>query len=196
MRIGFDCDGVLAGYNRAAAILLTNTSRRKLIPESFNDETSPTWYWPQHFGYTEAEVAAMWDVIKTSRDFWANLVPLQGMATLQSRWKAIHEAHHDIVFATARPGLDALTQTKYWLHKQGCSYANVTITSEKGQFCLDHHVDCYIDDRWSNIVDVTEKAPNTRAYLLNRNYNIDVHNPTAKYIRVPTVAAFFEAEGL
>lgn len=193
MRIGFDVDGVLADFVAGYQNLTVNlTGRDTFGPRDIFDP--PCWDWPQYRGYSDAEMKAVWTYIKESRDFWATLGYDPGMLVLRQRWAAIHAAHHDVVFATARPGLDAHIQTKYWLHKFGCSYANVTITSEKGQFCLDSHVDAYIDDRWDNIVDVTRKSPSTRAYLLHRTYNISIDDPS--YTRVPSVEAFFQAEGL
>jgi len=193
MRIGFDIDGVLADFVAGYQSLTVALTGKDLFqPGDIFDP--PCWDWPQYRGYSKEEMAAVWAYIKSSRNFWASLGPDPGMEALRSKWVEIHAAHHDVVFATARPGLDSLIQSKYWLHKYGCSYANVTITSEKGQFCADSHVDCYIDDRWDNIVAVTRESPTTRAYLLNRTYNLAIDGPS--YIRVPTVEEFFRLEGI
>lgn len=194
MRIGWDIDGVLANFDRSAAEVLKAVSGRNLLPPDFDEHTSPTWHWPQHFGYSESEVKALWDAIAIDPDFWANLEEVSGMETLRCRWRTLLAAGHDMVFATARLGKDPLIQTKYWLHKHGCSYANVTITKEKGQFCADYFVDAYIDDRLQNIQDVVRKSPATRAYLLNRLHNAAPIG--SGYIRVPTIEEFLRLEGI
>jgi hypothetical protein len=158
----------------------------------------PCWDWPQYRGYTDAEMKVIWDIIKQSPDFWANLMPDPGMSQLNWRWPKIYAAHHDVVFCIDRPGLDPLIQTKYWLHKYGCTYANVTISNQKGQFCADSHVDCYIDDRLRNVLDVVQKSPATRTYLLDRSYNRATETSLGDigYTRVPSVEAFFQIEGI
>jgi hypothetical protein len=70
----------------------------------------------------------------------------------------------------------------------------VAITSEKGFFCLDHHVNCYIDDRLENILDVIKTSPTTRAYLLDKTYNKSTDD--SGYTRVDSVEQFFHLEGL
>jgi len=193
MRIGFDIDGVLANFIAAyQGVIIASTGLDRFGPTDIFDP--PCWDWPQYRGYTEAEIKSVWAIIKQSPDFWANLKPDPGMTQLSRRWAQIHALHHDVVFATDRPGLNPLIQTKYWLHKYGCTYANVTISNQKGQFCADSHVDCYIDDRWDNIVAVTRESPSTRAYLLNRSYNLAIDD--ASYTRVPSVEEFFRIEGL
>jgi len=193
MRIGFDIDGVLANFIAAyQGIIIAGTGKDLFGPTDIFDP--PCWDWPQYRGYTPEEIKSIWAVIKQSPDFWAMLKPDPGMSQLSRRWAQIHGAHHDVVFATDRPGLNPLIQTKYWLHKYGCTYANVTISNQKGQFCADSHVDCYIDDRWDNIVAVTRESPSTRAYLLNRSYNLAIDD--ASYTRVPSVEEFFRIEGL
>lgn len=193
MRIGFDIDGVLANFIASyQGLTIASTGKDLFGPTDIFDP--PCWDWPQYRGYTDAEMKSVWAIIKQSPDFWANLRPDPGMTLLGRKWAEIHAAHHDVVFATDRPGLDPLIQTKYWLYKHGCSYANVTISNQKGQFCADSHVDCYIDDRWDNIVDVTRKSPSTRAYLLNRAYNLAIDDPS--YTRVPSVEEFFRLEGI
>jgi len=193
MRIGFDIDGCLANFIAAyQGLIIARTGKDLFQPGDIDNP--PCWDWPQYRGYSDAEMKEVWAVIKQSPDFWANSKPDPGMTGLSRRWAAIHAAHHDVVFATDRPGLDPLIQTKYWLHKYGCTYANVTISNQKGQFCADSHVDCYIDDRLDNIIDVTRKSPSTRAYLLDKTYNKSPND--SGYTRVDSVEQFFHLERL
>lgn len=197
MRIGFDIDGVLANFVADYQNLHIAVGKEdRFGPDDINNP--PCWDWPTYRGYTPEVTKGVWSIIKTSPDFWASLGTDPGMEALRSRWADIHKAHHDVVFCTDRPGIDTVVQTKYWLHKHGCSYANITVSSQKGQFCADSHVDCYIDDRLQNILDVVQRSPTTRAYLLNRSYNQQTETSLGDigYTRVPTVEEFFRLEGI
>jgi FMN phosphatase YigB (HAD superfamily) len=192
MRIGFDVDGVLANFNAAYMRLVTEVTGRNLFPKDYEPHT---WNYPETFGYTKDEVTETWRRIGLDPEFWYRLSPLPGAYTLQDNWRKILDAGHDVVFATARPGLNPEMQTAAWLRNVGVTYTDVTVTNGKGPFCLDRYVDCYIDDKLENIQDVVKTSPATRAYLLDRAYNAADDFPR-RYVRVPTVEAFFVAEGL
>ncbi len=195
MRIGFDIDGVLADFNTSYIALVKTLTERNLFPDGY---FPTTWNYPESLGYTNGEVAGTWDYIKKDPEFWYSLQPLPGALVLCENWRRILDAGHDVVFATARPGLTSLEQSVAWLRNIGCTYTDVTITSAKGQFCLDRFVDCYIDDRKENVIDVCKTSPTTRTYLLDAPYNTGSEGGAecAPYTRVPSVEAFFVAEGL
>ena len=193
LRLGFDVDGVLADFDHGYAPRIVQVSNRNLFPpEGVVDP--PCWHWPQHWGYTNAEVNATWDAIKQDPEFWYRLNELPGAAVLRENWRKLLGAGHDVVFATARLGIQPELQTAAWLRNIGVTYTDVTVTSHKGQFCLDRYVDCYVDDRLENVQDIVKTSPATRTYLLNRAHNA-VPADTG-YTRVPSVEAFFIAEGL
>ncbi len=191
MRIGFDIDGVLANFHAGFIPLIQKVSGRDLFPANYEPTT---WHYPQLLGYTEAEVKAAWDHISEDPEFWYRLESLPEAKTLTDNWRKILDAGHDVVFATARLGIACDMQTAAWLRNIGCTYTDVTITKDKGRFCVDRFVDCYIDDRLENVQDVAKTAPATRTYLLHRVLNAAPVD--SGYTRVPSIEAFFVAEGL
>jgi hypothetical protein len=197
MRIGFDIDGVLANFVKGYQDLTVKVTGRDLF-HSNDILDPPCWDWPQFRGYTKEEMSfssgPVWGAIKSDPEFWYRLEEDPGAAVLRANWRKILDAGHDVVFATSRFGINPDMQTAAWLRNIGATYTDVTVTSDKGQFCLDRFVDCYIDDNLDNIKNVSKTSPATRTYLLNRAYNADTDFPC--YLRVPTVEAFFVAEGL
>jgi hypothetical protein len=161
-------------------------------------ENPPCWDWPQFRGYTKEEMSfstgPVWGAIKSDPEFWYRLEEDRGAAVLRENWRKLLDAGHDVVFATSRFGIAPDMQTAAWLRNMGCTYTDVTVTSDKGRFCADRYVDCYIDDNLDNVKNVLRTSPATRTYLLSRAYNAAPAD--TGYTRVPSVEAFFMAEGL
>jgi hypothetical protein len=190
LRIGFDVDGVLARFETAYQRACVATTGRDLFPNELPPEGPPVWDWPQWYGYSEAEVKAVWTKIKASHTFWLNLSPMPGAATVKlllpdmQRW-------HDIYFITNRVGVDAKWQTETWLQVHlGCEVPTVLITPYKGAASATLSLDIYIDDNLDNIRDVQEVSPTTRSYLLDRAYNRQGRVDR----RVRTVGQMFDLE--
>lgn len=171
MKIGFDCDGVLADFARSYQRPTIETTGKNLFAPT--DETDqPCWDWPQFRGYTDEEMAAVWDKIKASSTFWLSLHPLPGASVLKMllpdlvRW-------HDIYYCTSRRnGVDTKWQTELWLQLNvEHALPTVLITSEKGLAAKTLGLDVYVDDNYDNVLDVATHSPTTRTYLLNATYN-------------------------
>ena len=188
MKIGFDIDGVLASFIPAYQRLFVETTGRNTFHPN-DDKDPPCWNWPQYRGYTKEEVDLVWARIKASRDFWLSLGETQHCSTLRmciadlNRW-------HDIYFVTNRVGVDVKWQTEQWLMLHlGIEGPTVLISSMKGLCARALKLDCYIDDNLDNANDVitqtlpstraqrgtapVNEQPDTRVYLLNRNYNYE-----------------------
>jgi len=210
MRIGFDVDGVLASFEKGYAELIMKTSGRDLFPTNprpwhpFGEP--PTWYWTQHFGYTNEEDAAAWKAIKSDPTFWENLEALPGAKDLYSA-KNLWVPANEIYFITNRMGIDPKRQTERFLYRKlVVNNPTVLISEEKGAACKALHLDCYIDDKDSNVADAAsarwllkgdkplQPTGRTRVYCLDKPYNQDING--SDYTRVKTVREMLEAEGL
>lgn len=185
MIIGCDIDGVLADFNTSFIQRVINVTGRDLFPVRPFD--IPCWNYPQHYGYSEAEVSSVWESIKADGMFWEQLPAYEGTAaaiqTLEER-RRVHG--DDIYFVTARPGIAAKGQTERWLMSHGVYHPTVIISNQKGNVCEALKIEAYIDDRWENALDVAIKpAPysppclqqpvwassSTKSYLMVRPWN-------------------------
>ncbi len=173
MKIGFDVDGVLADFNRSFIERVIAVTGKDLFPLRPFD--IPTWDYPQHYGYTDAECSAVWENIKADATFWYQLFPYDGVPEFLSK---LHSGNHDIYFITSRPGIQAKAQTENWiefhnfgLKTEAFSYPTVLISSDKGRCAVALKLDLYIDDRTENCLDVNHSSPATKVVMLARPWN-------------------------
>lgn len=174
--IGCDIDGCLADFNERYIPLLVHVTGKNLFG---TDPTSPAfppyWDYPQAYGYSYAEVAATWKVIKKQEHFWQDLLPLQGATEALTTLADARLEGHDIYFLTARPGRNAKMQSEYWLQQWGMPIPTVLITEDKATFVIELGIDAYIDDRLSNanqvMREVRLRRRNTRVYLKAAPHN-------------------------
>lgn len=171
VRIGFDIDGVLAdfctAYEREVVAVAGGVN---LFQPWAMCEGPVTWNWPEHYGYTKEIVSSVWAKIKKSNDFWWTLGPMPEME-LFANWFEKSQHRHEIYFVTARPGREVKHQTEEWLWRHLSITPTVLISDQKGEVCHAMNLDLYVDDKAENIHDVVLKAPNTKAYLIDRAYN-------------------------
>ena len=215
MKIGIDVDGVLASFEEGYAKLIIAVTGKDLFPEPkpwWPTGCPPVWFWTQHFGYTQAEDSATWKAIKESPDFWQKLKILPGAYTLRNLFQKYgFLKSHDIYFVTNRLGIRPKEQTERWLREHlGLSRPTVLLSEEKGLIAKGLHLDCYIDDKDSNVLDVAKNAVwaklgaegpviyRTRTYCLNKDYNkgMPESNSATPYTRVDSVEEFLQLEGL
>lgn len=191
MRIGFDIDGVLANFIPRYEEMFVFETGRNDFPPIDPVNSVPIWNWPDLYGYTSAETRAVWQRIKTNNAFWSTLNPTPEFS-LFARWFYHNEVRdHEIYFVTSRPGINPKLQTEEWFYKHlGCP-TTVLISEEKGEVCHALNLDLYVDDKAENIRDVTLKAPNTKAYLIDRAYNRHM----ATGIRIASLEEFLQVAG-
>lgn len=188
MKIGFDVDSVLADFQTRYIELHIRLSGKNLFPRDVVADPSmnvPTWYYPQFFGYTDAEDRAVWDAIRSDSKFWMLLPILPGV---QEALRSLNPHAHDIYFITDRSGIEAKRQTEHWLVRTGYnSWPTVLISKEKAAVCKALKLDAYIDDKLENVNAVAETE--TASYLITRGWNqkglLD-----ERVIRVATVKEF------
>jgi 5'(3')-deoxyribonucleotidase len=111
---------------------------------------------------------AIWDVIRTTPDFWVGLKPIERNAVrrlhalmLENRW--------EVFFITQRPATQGDTvqrQTQRWLHEQGFDMPSVLVLSgSRAGIAASLSLDYYVDDDAANCVDVTS-ASHARSILI------------------------------
>jgi 5'(3')-deoxyribonucleotidase len=163
--LGIDIDGVLADFNNGFAERLRSITGRDLLPE---DVTSPpTWNWPQHYGYTDPEVAATWEHCWKDDEFWRDL---SALGRVDEFFDDIIYGN-DIYFITARIGVDVKRQTEDWLEMYGFQSPTVLIAYDKGPLAKALKLTHFIDDRDKNCEEVADLSPQTQVFLLDRDYN-------------------------
>lgn len=195
MRIGFDIDGVLAHFEAGYEKLIVEVTGKNLFPWEPGQNRcggSPVWDWPQHFGYTNEEVSAVWQRLKDSGTFWLDLDEMPGAAELRAVKHRL--TTHDVYYCTSRVGLDCKWQTEMWLGQHINELTpTVLITSEKGLACRVLKLDAYIDDNFDNAQNVVSDSPKTRVYLLDADYNRLV-GLEPSVTRVQSVSEFLSRE--
>jgi uncharacterized HAD superfamily protein len=167
--IGVDVDGVLADFNTAFIDLVVHLTERDLFPKRPFD--IPTWNYPEHYGYTAAELSAVWEEIKSNDWFWAKLPSYPDVVRSMLYLTACQRQGDDVYFITSRPGLCAKRQTESWIWERAGYRPTVLISSHKGLCANALELDAYIDDRWENVYDVATVRRDMRVVLLNRPWN-------------------------
>jgi 5'(3')-deoxyribonucleotidase len=172
MRVGVDIDGVLADFNSAFIALIVKHTGKDLFPPRPFD--IPIWNYPQHFGYTDAEVNECFDLVKKDSMFWLNLRPYAGT------YDVLRGLYFDyLYFITDRPGVDTKYQSEEWLKEHGLEDTpTVLVSPNKGLLAKCLKLDYYIDDKVENCIDVLQQSPDTKCYMQARTWNHPVRGVT------------------
>lgn len=167
MRLGLDIDGVLCNFNARFVQEVIRVTGRNLFPQDCAPDTFPTvWDYPETFGYTDAEMKAVWKAIRSSLTFWQECDLLADAYFLPQL-----EAAHDIYFITARPGLQVKRQTELWLAKAGIEWPTVLLAQEKGPAVRALELDVFVDDKPENVLDGKVWRKRCKSLLFDRPYN-------------------------
>lgn len=183
MRIGFDVDGVLADFNTGFIKRVIHVTGVDLFPPRPFD--IPMWDYPQHYGYTEAQVNAVWENIKADATFWRRLPEYPGTESfLFGTIESLDREGNDVYFITSRPGIAAKKQTENWIRAAGLNWMEPTvlISSAKGLCAHALRLDIYVDDRWENCLDVVATSEGTKVYLLDQPWNQERSHPAIERI--------------
>jgi uncharacterized HAD superfamily protein len=176
VRIGFDIDGVLADFATDYQNLVIQVSGKNLFAPT-DAMNPPCWDWPEYRGYTKETMKEVWGCIVPSNTFWYGLLPFADSIQTMTMLLRELEHRHDVYYVTSRPGATVKRQTEAWLMRY-LPYAEsgltptVIISSEKGLVARALKLDAYVDDNLDNIKGVLKESPKTRAYLLDKSYNL------------------------
>lgn len=199
MKVGIDIDGVLADFNAAYIQRVIDVTGHDLFPPRPFDIL--TWNYPESYGYTGAEIKAVWASIMLDANFWYNLAEYETTSEDIKALISLMVSGNDVYFVTARPGIVAKMQTELWLRNiiSALTLAPVTatvlITSHKGLAARTLELDAYIDDRWENAIDVAAIIEHgnpigiskTRTFLLSRTWNTEYDVRSYGITRVSSV---------
>lgn len=181
LKIGFDVDGVLANFVEASEKVIIQMTGKNLFPQYEGERGPATWNWPVYYGYTQEEMDAAFKRIAEKPGFWTGLNPLSGAKELADAWHALY-FDADVYFVTNRSGPAAKTETEWWLEQQGIQRPTVLISKAKGAVAAALKLDAYIDDNFDNALDVRAASPNTKNFLLVRQYNEQFWNEETNII--------------
>lgn len=175
LRLGFDMDGVLADF--VTAFL---TISNKLYGTSY---TKKDWtQWSATNLYTDAQQDKVWDIIRTTKEFWYKLEPLEHGALLDAA-----ERKHNLYFITSRvyvPGRSIEQQSAGWLLlNKRLTFPTVLVVSDadhKQALCRDLQLDAFIDDKASTVEQINKAG--VLCYVYDQPYNSGVKAPRVSKI--------------
>lgn len=174
MRIGIDIDGVLANFWEAYERLFIEVGGDLFGDRKWPAQEPQVWDWPYEFGYTKTQTKLVWKKIEENPYFWMELNPLAEFEPFRE-WITDNDKD-EIYFITDRPGQYTKLQTECWFGAREIPYATVLVSSQKGLCAQALNLELYIDDKTENIMAVQIDSPTTKAYLLNRPYNLAARN--------------------
>jgi len=175
--IQFDVDGVLADFDLGYRTLYQELYGGEMLPR-------PT-RWNQSGDHH------VWQEIKKSHIFWANLSPLASWKELEQ----INRLHRkaDVYFVTHRMGIHPKVQTEFWLQSWGILSPTVIVSGLKAEIAKGICATHAIDDKFGNAYMVSCHSRETKSYLLDAPYNqVDHEIVGGSVTRVKSVAEFLE----
>jgi uncharacterized HAD superfamily protein len=181
--VGVDIDGVVADFNKEFLRI-----SRKLLgkPEKGFKVTNFHYH---KCGWTEAEANRVIKWMRHTPDFWTTLEPLDKISKLRK-----YENKLNLFYITARFSTDGLPtnyQTEQWLRERlGLSEPYAIVSEKKGDEAVALDLDYYLDDRDINCVDVADKLPSCKTYILTQPWNEKFTDKRIK--RVASVNEFIE----
>lgn len=190
MKLGIDCDGVLADWNTSFIRRTIEVTGKDLFGPDFIPRE---WEYPTAVGYTEDDLRAVHDSIVSDASFWRGLEQYHGEKVIQALAALdLYQARGEgeVYFITNRFGYLTKWQTEKWLKSHAMSDPTVLITTHKGLTAKALNLDAYIDDKLENIEDVvTHTGITCMPFLCDRPWNqaprdfIDTHEiPVVKSV--------------
>lgn len=161
--ISFDLDGVLANFTRN----FTRIANRLFKTPIGDSHSQESWMFEDYppLGLDKAKCDEVWKVIKSSKDFWANLDPLNPSIMFSI------EKIKNKIFITNRPGELPREQSVAFLERWGVYEPKVIVAADKGPVALTERVTAHLDDYYPNVLDIHRVVPSAYTVLFYTNYN-------------------------
>jgi hypothetical protein len=183
-RIGCDLDGILADFSLNFSKILRDIHGEK-IPIT-TDKDVPNWDWHKWLPLSEQEVDLGWDVIHSNPKFWEELNLVIDEQTWERFKREIgRNPKLDTYFLTTRKNsgdVSAAQQSWRWLVNHGWPHPHVIADKEKGAICNTLRIEYMIDDSGRNCLDIVEKSPNTKVYMLDCLHNQKIEHQKIRRI--------------
>jgi len=178
-----DVDGVLADF------VLAYT--RQAVEMGFLDKENSCFDqvgWDQ-FGLTSEQMSKVWDVIYDIHGWWASLDALVSRSVFSEINKL--QFYHQVVFVSARQGINPQFDTTNWLDMHGVENASVVITKKKGEVARALNADYSLEDKPENaaVIHWLADAKPCKSYIIDKLYNQVEYLPK-NVKRVKTVEEF------
>jgi hypothetical protein len=181
LRIGVDCDGVLADFVGGL---------RQLALFHYNIDIGDT---PQEWDWWQAKLSKvqfhqLWHQITKHPEWWMGLKPcLDAPQAFQAihEWQIDHGA--DVYVITSRPGDRVQWFSQKWINKWAHTPIPVLIAPDaraKGVLAAGLGLTHFVDDKPENVEAVRIQMPNARCCLLTRSWN-DQHPGLTRITKVP-----------
>lgn len=184
IKIGVDCDGILADFSKSFSKVL-NEMYGDHIP-IVSDPEVKHWDWYKWFPISREEAKKGFETIHTIPDFWEEIHLLIDRTTMERFVEKIGKNPQiDTYFITSRSSsgnVSAAQQTWRWLRKHGWPHPHVIADPQKGLIANALGLKYMVDDSGRNCLDLVEKAPHCKVYMLDALHNRDIHHDKIRRI--------------
>jgi uncharacterized HAD superfamily protein len=139
----------------------------------FSGSLSNHFYLEQLFGWNSEESQDFFS--KYYKIFIENVNPKPDAIETINK---LHDEGHKIVLITSRDNfadVNAKIETEKWLKKQGLKYDElITDVLSKYQTCIDYNVELFIDDSFSNCMEMSSNG--IESFMMDAKYNFNLND--------------------
>lgn len=160
-----DLDGVLADFYFAMTKWLSDTYGKPDYP--IGSYQAEGWG-VEELGLQKMHLDKFWEWVYDGGRFWSNLREMEPGIVSRLYWGMPWDTF-TVYFCTTREDTKTMTaqrQSHNWLSGYGWDCPNVIVSDRKGDFCKSVDAAFFLDDKFSNCVEVCEKSPDTAVFWL------------------------------
>ena len=145
----------------------------------FNGNLSNHFYIESLFEWSREEADRFFEIYY--KKFVENVTPKQDSVETINR---LHDEGNKIILITSRDNyadVNAKVETEKWLKKQGIKYDSlITDVMSKYQTCLDYNVELFIDDSYSNCLEISSHG--IKVLMVDAKYNYNLNDEKIKRV--------------